>query len=403
MTVIFICVLTLLLRNIYCEQTLDLVLIDQSNNNQNSGCLDGSPAGYYIVMSNSSHNKPSNKWLIYHEGGGWCTSLDDCYARSTTLLGSTVNRPQQIHSSSLTAEFSNDPNLNMLMHDWNKVLIIYCDGGSFTGNNITRYDDKDLYFRGKENLKAVKNSLVSRGLSNATDIVISGCSAGGLAVYLHLDWWRDTIAAYDSSIRVTGLAIDGYFLDRNDVYGFYGISDYMRWILIHMNSSTNSKCMQQNTLDEGKCMFPQYVSSYVTTPFFIYNSKFNYHTILGTGTRVEEFGSLIASSINTSVNLINQTRGCFVDTCVHHCTRDTPYINGYNSTYAFKLFYEKLYAQQSDHNNRNESLCPYCDVHIDGRVSVCLFCCGTDKVLLALIVCPTILCFLCIMGVVIAI
>ena len=29
----------------------------------------------------------------------------------------------------------NDPALNPLTHDWNKVLIPYCDGGSFAGNN----------------------------------------------------------------------------------------------------------------------------------------------------------------------------------------------------------------------------------------------------------------------------
>ena len=33
----------------------------------------------------------------------------------------------------------------------------------------------------------------AHGLANATDVVISGCSAGGLATYLHTDQWCDLL------------------------------------------------------------------------------------------------------------------------------------------------------------------------------------------------------------------
>lgn len=61
---------------------------------------------------------------------------------------------------------------------------------------MTDYEGHKLYFRGFQNLKAYHDSLVkTKGLGKATDVVISGCSAGGLATYLHLDWWATKFSA----------------------------------------------------------------------------------------------------------------------------------------------------------------------------------------------------------------
>lgn len=77
-------------------------------------------------------------------------------------------------------------------YNWNTVFIRYCDGGSFTGSNssTTIVQGMELFFRGKHILKAVIDDLLdNRGLSNATDVVVSGCSAGGLAstLLIHLN------------------------------------------------------------------------------------------------------------------------------------------------------------------------------------------------------------------------
>ena len=60
----------------------------------------------------------------------------------------------------------------------------YCDGGSFSGSNATSTEVKGqtLWFRGKHVLKAMATDLLTnRDLKSSTDVVISGCSAGGLA------------------------------------------------------------------------------------------------------------------------------------------------------------------------------------------------------------------------------
>jgi len=54
-------------------------------------CLDGSHAAYYI------NEGDPHKILISYEGGGWCGSSDlastieNCYQRSKTALGSSLN------------------------------------------------------------------------------------------------------------------------------------------------------------------------------------------------------------------------------------------------------------------------------------------------------------------------
>lgn len=66
---------------------------------------------------------------------------------------------------------------------------------------------QELYFRGFRNLEAILADLVARrALKNATDLVLTGCSAGGLAAYLHADYIAalvpnaTVIAAPDSGV-----------------------------------------------------------------------------------------------------------------------------------------------------------------------------------------------------------
>lgn len=42
-----------------------------------------------------------------------------------------------------------------------------------------------IYFRGHRILDAILNALFKRGLKEATQVLLTGCSAGGLATYLH--------------------------------------------------------------------------------------------------------------------------------------------------------------------------------------------------------------------------
>ena len=62
-----------------------------------------------------------------------------------------------------------------------------------------------MWFRGKANLAAILDDLMAdHGLSSATEVILSGGSAGGLAVYYHLDYVAATIRASSPNARVSG-------------------------------------------------------------------------------------------------------------------------------------------------------------------------------------------------------
>ena len=70
--------------------------------------------------------------------------------------------------------------------------MVYCDGGYFAGSNsASKTADNDasgesLYFRGADILDAVLATLaMDHGLSEATDFILGGCSAGGIATFMH--------------------------------------------------------------------------------------------------------------------------------------------------------------------------------------------------------------------------
>ena len=98
------------------------------------------------------------------------------------------------------------------MHNWTVVYLPYCDGGSGIGNAALA--SPPLFFRGAAIREAVRASLVATlGLGAATDLLIGGQSAGGLAAYINVDWWAAAIpgartgAIPDSC--VTGVVVVG--------------------------------------------------------------------------------------------------------------------------------------------------------------------------------------------------
>ena len=186
-----------------------------------------------------------------------------------------------------------------MMHNWNHVFMPYCDGASFSGNNatVTVYKGKPLHFHGKSIREAIVASLLAgemegpaaAKLNQATDVVISGCSAGGLATYLHTDQWCDAIAKAQPKVKCAGLPDSGFFLDYQQpgqsplppgTLGNTIPGDYHRglqWSFEMQNASAgiNVDCVaahQSGEKDVWKCMFAEHVSPFVHTPIFAMQS-----------------------------------------------------------------------------------------------------------------------------------
>jgi hypothetical protein len=191
------------------NSTMEIVRLTEAAERTGAVCLDGSPAAYYHRKGTGTG---ANKWYIHHQGGGWCESLEDCLGRSKTALGSSARYANTSHQN--VGYFSTSPEVNPMMYNWNSVFMPYCDGGSFSGNNesVTLFQNEKLYFRGKRIREAIAAALLASGLSKATDVVISGCSAGGLSTFLHTDQWCDAIHAVSAETKCVGLPDSGFFL-----------------------------------------------------------------------------------------------------------------------------------------------------------------------------------------------
>ncbi|XP_022109459.1 pectin acetylesterase 5-like isoform X1 [Acanthaster planci] len=258
------------------NKNLTLVILPSGLANiQGAYCLDGSPPSYYIRRAQSAASQGS--WLVILQGGGWCWNVSDCYKRSLSGLGSSYRLPKEMPFGGI---MSPNATVNPEFHDWNMVMINYCDGASFSGNleKSVRYNNTSIYFRGHRVLKLVLvNLLQMTSLGEADQIILGGVSAGGLAMYLHVDFIRSFIPSH---IPLRGIVDAGFFLNERNISGFEHYRIHMEKIFNMQNASgsVNKACLEdKSTANKWKCFFAEYVYPYIsTTPLFIVNSAYDY-------------------------------------------------------------------------------------------------------------------------------
>ena len=130
--------------------------------------------------------------VMYFKGGGWCFDGRSCADRATGELGGTGGLPYKL---SYTWDKSSGPlhpnaTLNPTFANYHRVQLWYCDGASFAGsvshtvaNTTSNGTLVNLHFRGQEVLNALLAKLkqTGYGLGRAENVLVTGCSAGGMA------------------------------------------------------------------------------------------------------------------------------------------------------------------------------------------------------------------------------
>ncbi|CAN1299238.1 Pectin acetylesterase 7 [Linum perenne] len=258
-------------------------------------CLDGSPPAYHMEKGSGSG---INNWVVHIEGGGWCTDTKSCLSRRDTYKGSSLKMEKTMgFSGILGSKVASNPDF----YNWNRIKIKYCDGSSFTGD-VEAVDPKTkLYFRGERIWQAVIDDLMAKGMKNAQNAVLSGCSAGGLAAILHCEKFRGLLPA---SARVKCVSDAGFFIHGKDITGGLAIEKFFGGVV-----STH-------------CFFPQYVAQTMRTPLFIINSAYDswqIKNVLALQT-VQGFRTQFLSAVNTGLgNSTTSSRGLFINSCYAHC------------------------------------------------------------------------------------
>ena len=90
--------------------------------------------------------------------------------------------------------------------DCNAIYLPYGDGASFAGFRAKPWSvpgtKEKLWFRGIKNLDATVEWALRRGLANATELVVTGVSAGGLSSFLHVDRVAERVRRVNPHVQV---------------------------------------------------------------------------------------------------------------------------------------------------------------------------------------------------------
>ncbi|KXG38959.1 pectin acetylesterase 9 [Sorghum bicolor] len=238
-------------------------------------CLDGSPPAYHLHRGSGAG---ARNWLLQFEGGGWCNDVRSCAERAGTRRGSTRLMPKVEFFSGI---LSNRPAMNPDFYNWNRVKLRYCDGGSFMGDSVYINSSTVLYFSGQRIWDAIITDLLRKGLARAEKVLLSGCSAGGLATFFHCDSLKERLGGI---VTVKCLGDAGFFLDLSDISGNNTIRQFFSSLvsLQEVQKNLNIDCL--NSTDNAyMCFFPQFALPNIRTPFFILNSAYDvyqFHHIL---------------------------------------------------------------------------------------------------------------------------
>jgi hypothetical protein len=237
-------------------------------------CLDGTAGGFYFRPGQGA---ASSTWVIELEGGGWCTSLSDCQSRAATDIGSSKNWPATGcpgmdggSNGMLSSNCAINPLCNATKAHFN-----YCDGGSFASfvsEPVSSGGAKpiDLYFRGASIFNASVAALLAKGMGAADNIILKGCSAGGLATWLHADYFHEWMAAAAPGARVVSVPDAGFFMDHNTTTGAPSMTPQYKWVAQTMSTlQTDAGCLAAHPGDDAwRCFLAQEVLPYVTSPVF---------------------------------------------------------------------------------------------------------------------------------------
>ncbi|KAL1532305.1 Pectin acetylesterase 8 [Salvia divinorum] len=349
-------------------------------------CLDGSPPAYHF---DSGYGTGVNSWLIQLEGGGWCNNVTSCLARKGNRLGSSKKMVKLLPFSGL---LGNKAGFNPDFYNWNRVKVRYCDGSSFTGDVEAVNPATGLHYRGARVFLAVVKDLLAKGLKSAENAMLSGCSAGGLAVILHCDNFKNLLPI---GTKVKCLSDAGFFINTKDVSGAQHIEAYFNDIVTTHGSAKNLPPSCALRMKPSLCFFPQYSARGIRTPLFLLNAAYdswqiknilapavadprglwhgceaNIHNCSSIQLKImQAFRSEFIGTINGLG--LSISRGLFINSCYAHCQTemqetwfrsDSPKLN--NKTIAKAVgdwFYDRSPFQRGD--------CPYpCDRTCHNRV-----------------------------------
>jgi hypothetical protein len=240
-------------------------------------CNDGSPASFFKRNGVGSGAK---RWIIHLEEGGFCGEFPLSFGSFVTYFNVCPLRRQQ---TPIYVSTDQDPSgyrysggiLNGLeennpdFYTWNHIEVRYCSSDIWSGDS-SRVIANEPYvwqFKGLKILDAVMNTLKNNhGLNEATNVILSGSSAGGFGILAQGDYLKNSFL---SSKDVVLLSDSSWVQNFNNLNGhnFFGL--LFERNIIYLNGRPDDSCSLRLGLDNHKCFIGTEAYADLSTPTFI--------------------------------------------------------------------------------------------------------------------------------------
>lgn len=256
-------------------------------------CNDGTKPVYFIKKG---FGAGTNRWVIWLEGGGGCGSDDPqnpmwCGSRKGTYLDSSKDATEIGANIAAQGILSKDAAVNPDFYSYNLVNVHYCSsdfwGGIGEQKSINKNTNEKWWFSGKTIVQALMLDLKQKfNFSNATNVILTGSSAGGAGVTINANEMRasvpnaDVITIIDASHifpfprYAESLNDPNYKEDANwqlqafrDAYSFLpmeGNSECVKYKKIP-TCGINERCDPRLY----ECMLPAYAGRFIKMPVFV--------------------------------------------------------------------------------------------------------------------------------------
>eukprot|EP00013_Stygamoeba_regulata_P023009 CAMPEP_0177646668 /NCGR_PEP_ID=MMETSP0447-20121125/9892_1 /TAXON_ID=0 /ORGANISM="Stygamoeba regulata, Strain BSH-02190019" /LENGTH=387 /DNA_ID=CAMNT_0019149207 /DNA_START=42 /DNA_END=1205 /DNA_ORIENTATION=+ len=327
-----VCVSYLMVAVVAAE-SLQLVLLNSSYATSIAAlCNDNSPPGFYWGAGSSAQ-----KWVIHLQGGAWCYDQASCASRwqdSRELMSSTV-WPTAATSFANQGLFDQNQNNNPYFYDYNHVYVTYCSSDAWAGNALWVAPDGSArwQFRGRPILDALIHTLVQDyNLAQATDILYSGCSAGGQGVVNTVDYVYDLLVKNHvnmDSVRFKGMADAGWLMNVQPYkQGIISVPGQMQEGLLMWNGVANEQCMHANPDSQWMCFMSQYAWPHFSTPTMIQTEQFDgwqdpYNCCSPPFNSSQQvYIDRLRTAVQSSLREIRYPSGAFSAACYYHCSTE---------------------------------------------------------------------------------
>jgi hypothetical protein len=235
-------------------------------------CNDGSPAGFYFQPGSGSG---VHVWVLHQEGGGNCYNAASCNQRAiqTPQLTSSKSWPSAIPFA--TGIFADDPAFSPTFYNANKVYMGYCSSDNWSGTRVGNGTTglSAWNFLGHNVTQGIIEDLVAHFGMNTTssEILFTGCSAGGKGVFANSDWVRSLLPFAPSKyLAFSDAGWNADFPLTTNAFWYQFQPGSILW-----NALTNPNCQEAHPTHEFLCFFGSIAVPYFDTPTLIHVEQYD--------------------------------------------------------------------------------------------------------------------------------